>query len=84
MPDQAERFEYYKAIERDPTKDKTREQLETMIQGLTKQIEILKRELKSKEIMFDIRTRELRATRGIVKAIENILTVFRLENGERG
>lgn len=80
MPEQTEKFDYYEASIMPDLSEKSREQLETLVNDLQKEKEILNRELKSKQIMHDIKTKELRAHRETLKAIESILTVFRVEN----
>ena len=58
MPAEPERFDYYEATEVEPFQDMTRAQLEAMVLCLRKEKEILERELKSKQIVIDIKTRE--------------------------
>ena len=54
----SEPFDYYEATTVEPFQDKTRAQLEDMVVTLRKEKEILERELKSKQIVIDIKSKE--------------------------
>jgi len=57
-PQEAESFDYYEFTPVDRLSNKTRAQLESMVITLRKEKEILERELKSKQIVIDIKTKE--------------------------
>lgn len=76
MPQEAERFDYYEATPTEPFQDKTRVQLEAMVITLRKEKEILNRELKSKQIVIDIKTKEAeRAKRAIDHMLDSAALV---------
>ena len=58
MTAEPERFDYYEATMFEPFQNITRAQLEAIVITLRKEKEILERELKSKQIVIDIKTRE--------------------------
>ncbi|HUX47334.1 MAG TPA: hypothetical protein VMV58_04915 [Desulfosporosinus sp.] len=82
-PYEAERFDYYEATTVEPFQNMTRAQFETMVITLRKEMEILNRELKSKQIVIDIKTKEAeRAKRAIDYMLDSAALVTMVMEGE--
>jgi len=76
MPAEPELFDYYEATTFEPFQDMTRAQLEAMVITFRKEKEILERELKSKQIVIDIKTKEAeRAKRAIDHMLDSAALV---------
>ena len=82
MAHELEEFDYYEATTVEPFQDKTRAQLEAMMITLRKEMEILNRELKSKQIVIDIKTKEAeRAKRAIDHMLDSAALVQMVMEG---
>ena len=80
--EEPQRFDYYEATTVEPFQDKTRAQLEAMVITLRKEKEILDRELKSKQIVIDIKTKEAeRAKRAIDHMLDSAALVQMVMEG---
>ena len=82
MSNKAELFDYYEPTTVEPFQDMTRAQLEAMVITLQKEKEILNRELKSKQIVIDIKTKEAeRAKRAIDHMLDSAALVQMVMEG---
>ena len=81
MGPEPQEFDYYEAIRapapNDLLQNKTRAQLQTMVITLQKEKEILNRELKSKQLVIDIKTKEAERMK---RALDTLLDSAALVN----
>jgi len=72
-----EAFDYYEATTVEPIQNKSKAQLEAQFRKLTKEVEILNRQLKSKQIVIEIKTKEAERMK---QALDTLLDAAALVN----
>jgi len=79
-----DKHRYYQATQPMSVDGKSKEQLERMVRGLKCQVDILNGELKSKQIVIDIKTREAENLKHVVDLLLDAAALANMAMKERG